>query len=274
MRRNFRLRPILITALLVLLFGAVSLPAAAQTPAYITNASRVNLRSGPGAGFPVVTVMANGQLVTVIGSNADSSWLQLRLISNLTGWVNARYVQLYDQGGGTIPVTQPTGRFNATVRTPLLNVRTGPGANFAIVGKLGNGTGINLIGRNADNSWVQMNIPNGVSGWVSSRYIASSVYIAGLPVTSNSGTTPNFPPPVSVGGQTGIITASGLNVRYGPGVNFGLFDRLRGGETVSLVGRNAGGNWLLVQLASGLSGWVNAGFVSTSYPLGNLPVRG
>jgi uncharacterized protein YraI len=273
MQRYLRLRYVVVGFLLFVLAGALAAPALAQTPAFITNASRVNMRTGPGAGFPVVAILARGQQVTLIGSNADSSWLQLRLVSGAAGWVNARYVGLYDQGGG-VPITQPTGRLNAVVSTPLLNVRTGPGANFAIVAKLPRGTAMNLIGRNADSSWLQMSIPGGAAGWVSSRYVSASVYIPGLPVTSDTGTTPGFPPPVSGGGQTGVVTASGLNVRYGPGVNFGLFERVRGGETVSLVGRNAAGNWLLVQLANGLSGWVNAGFVRTSYPIASLPIRG
>lgn len=273
MSRYFRVRYGVVIGLLLLLGGVLVAPALAQVPAFITNASRVNLRSGPGAGFPVVTMLANGQQVTLIGSNADSSWLQVRLISGISGWVNARYVALHDQGG-SVPVTEPTGRLNAVVSTPILNIRTGPGANFSVVGRLGRGAAINLTGRNADSSWLQMNIPGGISGWVSSRYVNSSVYIPGLPVTSDTGTRPGFPPPVSGDGQTGVVTASGLNVRYGPGVNFALFARLRGGESVSLVGRNAAGNWLLVQLANGLSGWVNAGFIRTGYPIASLPVRG
>lgn len=251
----------------------LAVPALAQQSGEVVNASRVNLRSGPGVGFPVVTILGRGQQITVISANADASWLQVCLLNGTAGWVNARYIGIYGDQGGGIPVTQPTGRNNGVVNTPLLNVRGGPGANFNVVGKLSQHTAVNLLGRNADSSWAHITIPNIITGWVSTRYITSSVMVSGLPIVNTTGTTPGFPPPVSGSGQTGSVTAGGLNVRYGPGTYFGLFARLQAGETVSLVGRNNAGNWLLVQLANGFSGWVSANYIRTGYPLGNLPVR-
>jgi uncharacterized protein YraI len=251
---------------------ALVAPAFAQQSGMIVNASRVNLRSGPGAGFPVVSQMEFGQLVTPLSGNADGSWVQVQLTSGLTGWVNARYLQS-SIPISSLPVTQQTGSQNAVVTSSFLNVRGGPGANFPIVARLSNGAALNLVGRNAESSWAQVTIPGGAQGWVSTRYIAPSVMIGNLPVTSNTGVSPDFPQPIPSGGQTGTVTSQGLSVRYGPGVGYGRFAILRQGEGVSLIGRNGDSTWLLVQLANGLTGWVNSGFILTSFPIGNLVVR-
>jgi len=263
------LRKIVMVLAGLLLFSA-TLPALAQENGFIVNASRVNLRSGPGAGYPVVTVLATGQQFTLLSRNIDGSWVQVQLITGLNGWVNARFVST----AATIPnlgVSQNTGRFNANVSAHFLNVRNGPGANFEIVGKLARGQGVDLLGRNLDSTWAQIQVPGGVNGWVSARFIAPGVRVDDLPLTSNTGISPTLPQPQSGLGQTGIVTAAGLNVRFGPGLSF---DRLARGERVSLIGRNTAGNWLLVQQADGTTGWVNSGFVVTGFPVFSLEIRG
>jgi uncharacterized protein YraI len=269
-----RLLTLLVLVSSIVLLLALVVPALAQQSGMIVNASRVNLRSGPGAGFAVVAQMEFGQLVTPLSRNADGSWVQIQLIGGLTGWVNARYLQS-SIAIGSLPVTQATGSFSAVVTSSFLNVRGGPGANFPIVGRLANGAALNLVGRNAESSWAQISIPGGVQGWVSTRYIAASVLIDSLPVTSNTGVSPDFPQPVPPqGGQTGVVTSFGLSVRFGPGLAYGRFDILRQGEGVSLIGRSGDSRWLLVQLANGLTGWVSSSFILTSFPIGNLEVRG
>lgn len=256
---------------LLLLMAAV--PALAQETGYIVNASRVNLRSGPGAGYPAVTILATGQHFTLLSRNTDGSWVQVQLITGLSGWVNARYVSTVAQVS-SLGVSQSTGRYNATVSAHFLNVRTGPGANFEIAGKLVQGQGMDLIGRNLDSTWTQIQVPGGVGGWVSARYIAPSVAINNLPVTSSTGILATLPQPQSGSGKTGIVSATGLNVRFGPGLGYRYFDRLAQGDSVSLIGRNATGNWLLVQQANGTTGWVHSGFITTGFPIFDLDVRG
>jgi uncharacterized protein YgiM (DUF1202 family) len=267
-------RAAVLLVLAALAFSLVA-PALAQGigSGQITNASRVNLRSGPGAGYPVVTILFNGQLLTVLGRNVDNSWVQVQLIGGTTGWVNARYVAT-SVPVGNLNVNAQTGSNSAFVTSSFLNLRAGPGANFQDLGTIGFGQALNLIGRNADNSWVQVNIPGGAQGaWVSARYISSGTPIGWLPLVSNTGIFPTFPQPVPTSGQTGIVTAGNLNVRFGPGAWFGAFDRLHNGEGVSLIGRNGNATWLLVQLANGTTGWVSSSFILTAYPIGALEVR-
>lgn len=274
-----RQRPLLMTLITGMLVMALLAPLAVtsvqaqQGTGQITNASRVNLRQGPGVNFNIVTILSAGQLFTIVGRNADGSWVQIILPGNVQGWVNARYV-LPSIPVNTLPQTANTTVTGATVNSPFLNLRDGPGANFNIITTLAEGQPLNLLGRNADNSWVQVNVPGGATGWVSARFIQSNILVGNLPLVSNTGVFPTFPQAVPTGGRTGVVTAFNLNVRYGPGTQFGRFAILRQGEGVSLIGRNGFGNWLLVQLANGATGWVNTGFIRTDFPIGELEVRG
>ncbi|NJO85213.1 MAG: SH3 domain-containing protein, partial [Blastochloris sp.] len=170
MRRAF------LAALAGVLVFALALPALAQQNGVIVNAAILNVRSGPGVGFSVVARVNGGANVLVLGSNADGSWVQVQLAGGISGWVNARYVSVTG-GAPSVPVTAPITTNSAVVSTPFLNVRSGPGAGFGDVGTLRQGDVVALIGRIGTNSWVQIQLPNGQTGWVSTRYISSNVPI-------------------------------------------------------------------------------------------------
>lgn len=171
---------------------------------------------------------------------------------------------LISGGGGT------GGQFpgSAVVTAYRLNVRTGPGVEFAIISRLNNGQTVPLTGfRNGNGSWVQIALNSGATGWVSSTYVTTNVPIMNLiPIT---GTTP--PPPT--GGQpTGIVRAYWLNVRTGPSVNFPVITTVPSGTALTLIGRSQDSVWLKVILPDGRQGWVNGFYVEANVPPASLPV--
>lgn len=58
----------------------------------IQNAYYVNLRSGAGVAYPVITAVPSGTAVTLIGRNGSATWLKMRLPNGTVGWMNANYV--------------------------------------------------------------------------------------------------------------------------------------------------------------------------------------
>lgn len=58
----------------------------------VQNAYYVNLRSGAGVGFPVITAAPSGTVVTLLGRNGSTTWLKLRLPNGTVGWMSASYV--------------------------------------------------------------------------------------------------------------------------------------------------------------------------------------
>lgn len=68
-------------------------PPAQPTPAPTSPSGSVlpqfELRSGPGAEFPIVGTVIQGQSVVLLGRNTDGSWLKIRMPDGLEGWVLA-----------------------------------------------------------------------------------------------------------------------------------------------------------------------------------------
>jgi PKD repeat protein len=112
----------------------------------------------------------------------------------------------------TVP-TQPTATptppaataAQLTVNAHALNVRTGPGVNYAILGVLLNGQKAEVTGRNADGTWWQIRFPSGDGrGWVSAAY-ATAENIGNVPIV-NAPAPPPPPPPTPTAVPDIIIT--------------------------------------------------------------------
>jgi uncharacterized protein YgiM (DUF1202 family) len=65
------------------------------------------------------------------------------------------------------------------VATDVLNVRSGPGLDYAIKSQLKQGDAITIIGKSADGLWWQFS-----GGWVSATYVKASGDTSAVPVTT------------------------------------------------------------------------------------------
>jgi len=57
------------------------------------NTGALNVRSGPGVGYTVLTAIPWGTNVSLLGRAAHTDWVKVRLGSGLEGWVNAYYLE-------------------------------------------------------------------------------------------------------------------------------------------------------------------------------------
>lgn len=69
-----------------------------------------------------------------------------------------------------------------------------------------------------------------------------------------------------------LTANSGMNVRAGPGTNHPIVTTLAAGSIAQAKGRNAAGDWLLVDLPGGGSGWVFAQLVTVDGTITDLDV--
>jgi LPXTG-site transpeptidase (sortase) family protein len=80
--------------------------------------------------------------------------------------------------------------------------------------------------------------------------------------------------PVAASTRSVQVDVAVLNVRGGPGVQYAVVDRATQGTVLDVIGQDAAGNWLHVQLGGTATGWVSALFVSeTTPPDPSLPAR-
>ena len=69
------------------------------------------------------------------------------------------------------------------------------------------------------------------------------------------------------------VNTGHLNVRSGPGLQYGAVATLPFGFGVNLVARNDAGNWIFISLTNGVTGWVNVNYIYTAFPTHTLPVN-
>lgn len=268
--RTMILRRALPLALILLALAALGMPTTAEENGVISNkGNSVNLRSGPGIGYPALAQLPSGQPVVILTRVPD--WVQVRAF-NLTGWVNARYVASYTPPVTvTLPTEAPRQTYNGIINAVSLNVRNGPGPYYGIIAQALSGDAVDVLGRSADGAWLLIRLQNTQVGWVEARYVdVSGAMATSVPPTlAPTGTA--VPQPT---GLIGLVTASRLNLRNGPGPYFGIVGKLSSGTAVNLLGRNWDASWVLVSGPGGLSGWASAEFISVNFPLYNLPQRG
>lgn len=169
---------------LPVLDGASPGPTPAPTGATaVVGTGALNVRSGPGIGYSTVTVVYQGYVVSLLGRNGNSTWAKIRTTAGQEGWVNANYISPSVNISSLPLLDAPTLAATGVVATGALNVRSGPGISFASTAVVYQGTSLGLIGRNADSSWVKVQLGSGHVGWVNAAYIQANVTINSLPVT-------------------------------------------------------------------------------------------
>lgn len=84
------------------------------------------------------------------------------------------------------PVNDGSGQLTATVAAAdsRLNVRSGPGTDYLVIAKAGDGEEYNVIGRNNTGDWLLLQLRDDTSdvGWVSAGYVELSGNSQTLPV--------------------------------------------------------------------------------------------
>ena len=82
--------------------GATSLPAT------VASGTRLNVRSGPGTGYPVISTVAPGAALTAAARNAAGDWIRVQqaALPGGLGWVSARYLTL-EGSAQDLPVAEP-----------------------------------------------------------------------------------------------------------------------------------------------------------------------
>jgi N-acetylmuramoyl-L-alanine amidase len=273
----------LVALLVAMLLAPMAGHALAANATATVNSPKLNVRSGPGPGYGVVEVVSQGNIVTLLGRNADSSWAKVRLASTKEGWASTFYL-VTDVSWSSLPVitedkapTLPTGYVN----TPSVNMRKGPSPQYDVIMTLGYGHLLNLVGRDTTGSWVEVTT-NGVKGWVDVTYVTTSASIMALPDTSASVPPPGTSPTPGPGGGTpippnqsrGMVISQRLNVRTGPGAGNTVITTVEYGDILPLLARNTDGSWVRVQVDAETRGWVSSLYILISEPfkLSDLPI--
>ncbi|MDR3364458.1 MAG: SH3 domain-containing protein [Clostridiales Family XIII bacterium] len=221
----------------------------AKTGTVNTGSLVLNVRSGPATGNAVVTTLKNGSKVTITGQVSD--WWRIDLGSGNSGFVSGAYIKLdADQPSAppAAPATQ-AGTVNAPGTT--LNVRSGAGMSYAIIGSLKHGDKVTI--ESESGSWYKLTY-SGKAAYASKAYVK---------LDSASGSTPAAPSTPTV--KTGYVNTPGmsLNVRSGAGTAYAVIGSLKHGSTVTIESES--GSWYKLTY-SGKTAYVSKAYISDTAP--------
>ncbi len=193
----------------------------------------VNVRSGPGTSYAVIGSAKKGAVYTVTGQSG--SWYKIDY-SGKTGYISATYLSV--SGTANPPATQTGKVVNCTTS---VNVRSGPGTGYAIMGSAKKGATYTVTGQSG--SWYKIDY-NGKTGYISATYL------------SVSGTT-NPPPAVRTG--TVVNCTTSVNVRSGAGTSYAILGSAKKGATYTVTGQS--GSWYKIDY-NGKTGYIYLSYLS------------
>ena len=134
-----------------------------------------------------------------------------------------------------------------------LNVRSGAGTSYSVVGSLKNGTSVEIV--ETSGNWYKIKYGNDY-GYVSKDYVTlNSSSNSNTGNTSNSGSTNNTPATSTTKGT--VKVSDSLNVRGGAGTSYSVIGSLKNGTSVEIV--ETSGNWYKIKYGNGY------GYVSKDY---------
>ena len=134
--------------LFLLLFSSLSLAEMLSV-----NADSVNLRSGPGTNYEIKWEYGKGFPLQVVSTQGD--WVKVSDFENDSGWIHKPL--LSNKGHVIVKVFKNENK--------KINIRSGPGTNYGIVGKAYYGVVFETLEQR--NGWTKIKHETGLVGWIS-----------------------------------------------------------------------------------------------------------
>lgn len=223
MRKNIFAK---VLALMMLL---VMLPVMALAADFaVVHGGRLNLREYASSTSRSLGKYNSGSWVSVQGQSV-SGWVPVRTMDGKRGYMSGNYLT-FAQTGNQAVVRYANGGY--------VNLRQGPSLNYSVITRVTSGTAITILDDSYEWNYVSVNLYGTVyTGYMHDSLIDKSTTTATV-VTRNGGK---------------------VNVRKGPGSNYGSIGSLRTGTRVTVLLKGKG--WAQIT-GGGLTGFMATGYLS------------
>ncbi|MCL2378108.1 MAG: SH3 domain-containing protein [Defluviitaleaceae bacterium] len=244
-------------------------------------ASALNVRRGPGVRYDAFNHLTRGAYVYIL--EFRGGWARVNT-NHGEGWIFTGYLSrdvaaaAQGTGGGTVAAGNRTPQHllradlfpvNSQARVDFashVNIRRGPGNNYAAFTHLARGTTVTILEYRL--MWVRLDTAQG-QGWIFSGFLSNDAVMTARGGGSQAGTgtaglgtrTPhgdlraeNF----QNGSQQTVDYAQFLNVRRGPGTGYAAFSHLARGAVVTVL--EFRGGWVRISTTHGY-GWIYAAYL-------------
>lgn len=153
----------------------------------VARQDHVNIRGQAHINSEVVGHLQKGDTVTVLEevtlkhpkTDEPTKWAKITLPASTHVWVNSSFIDATNQ----------------TVSTRKLNMRTGPGENYSVIGTLLKGDSIKLAG-NTKGDWTQIDAPTNAFAFVAAHLLTHKAPEAPAAIASNPTPVTPLPQPV------------------------------------------------------------------------------
>ena len=229
-------------------------------PIAITIPAVMNVRSGPGLTYGIVTTVVSGTRADIVGIGPLDEWLLVELDNlNDPAWIYRALTTVVGSLTGVERV-DPTQSVQASIVTntdqpvavtypSLVDIRVGPGLTNTVLKTVSQGTRARIMGLSPDENWYLVEI-DGMSqlGWIREDL---TVLVGSLQNVKRITAAELAMLPVA------IVDTASLNVRSGPGLGHPLVTTISEGTWVQIVGVNGQSDWFQIEVA-GVTGqaWV------------------
>lgn len=205
----------------------------------VVTGDTVNIRTGPGLSYDVVTKVKNNEVLSVMGEEGD--WIRVKTSSNKVGWIANWLIQ-------TEQVTS-TKNQTAKITENGLRVRSAAGTTNKVLGNIQKGETYNIL--QIKDGWIQIDSPYGV-GWISADF--ATIIEANSTTASDEKVEANTPTVQA----TGVVTTDILNVRANASTNSTLIGKLQKGTNVSIISQTE--SWTTI-LFNGEKAYVSSQYI-------------
>ncbi len=242
------------TLLIALSFTLLATALVAQDAIFGTVYQTANVRSGPDTRFEIVGQLSEGDRVQIAERDAAGRWLHVILPDGSQGWLPV-FALILDGSLDDVPVIQddqgtPASETDVSVSSyGRVNVRSGPGIGYEIVGQLDVNDHADALARSSDASdWLLVRYDN-VEGWVAYFTVNVLGDPRTLPILLPDNAGQSLVPPSR-------LLRARFNVRLHdtPELNTPVTLIVPFDSEVTVIGRDAGGDWLYIGFGEA-TGW-------------------
>jgi uncharacterized protein YgiM (DUF1202 family) len=164
----------------------------------VSKQNNVNVRAQSHINSEVVYHLQKGDVVTVIKevvlphpkADEPSHWVEVVLPASTQVWVSSGFIDA-----------------NQNVTPPKLNVRSGPGENYSVVGVLHKGDAVKAI--HTKEGWTQIEAPTNASGFVAAHLLAHKEVAPPVELTSPAPVPAPVVMPVTGSNEMAVTPATG-----------------------------------------------------------------
>ena len=224
----------------------------------------VNLRSGAGTGYSVLTCMREDTEVTFeSGELYGSDWYKItEKETGKTGYVHKSFVTATDSGssgGADAEIKDDDSSSSSSGTTGVINadyvnLRTGAGTGNSVVTVMRKDTKFTLVSESPTGDWYNIKTSDGKTGWVIKDYITIE--------KSSSGGGSSSGGSGSSSASTGYVNEDYVNLRKGAGTGNAVISCMRKNTKFTLVSESPTGDWYNIKTSDGKTGWVIKDYIT------------